>query len=249
MTMTTPHVVVLKRMLGATVLAMASAGAAQAAVITFEGNAGTAFNRDSFQEAGYTVTYIDPGAAAPQGTVPIGRYIDGSTPASCGVGNICPLNNPSTYLDLFNSGFVDILPTTSGATFRFNALDASFIAMAGVEYPPTPAALQVIGFLPGGGQTAIQFNLPLTTAFQTYTAADAAGGAAFAMMDFTEIAIVGFRCNADGGCNGLDNGPGQIGLDNIDLSAPAVNNVPEPATASLLAAGLLGLGLRTRRRS
>jgi hypothetical protein len=248
-TMTTLPCGALKRLLGAAVLAMASAGAAQAAVITFEGNAGTAFNRDTFQEDGYTVTYFDPAGAAPPGTVPIGRYIDGGTPASCGAGNICPTNNPSTYLDLFNSGYVDIVPTVSGATFRFNALDASFIAMAGVDYPPTPAALQVIGFLPGGGQTAIQFNLPLTTAFQTYAASDAVGGAAFAMMDFTEIAIVGFRCNPDGFCNGLDNGPGQIGLDNIRLSEPLVSDVPEPATAALLTAGLLGLGLRVRRRS
>jgi hypothetical protein len=249
MIMTTLRGGALKRMLGASVFALASAGAAQAAVITFEGNAGTAFNQDAFQQAGYTVTFVDPGAAAPPGTVAIGRFIDGSNPATCGAGNICPANNASTYFDLFNSGFIDIVPTVSGATFSFNSLDASFIAMQGVDYPPTPAAVQVIGFLAGGGSTAIQFNLPQTTAFQTFTPADAIGGDAFAAMNFIEIAIVGFRCDAQGACNGLDGGNGQIGLDNISLSNLPVNDVPEPATASLLAFGLLGLGLRARRRS
>jgi hypothetical protein len=249
MTMTIHSGGVLKRMLGATVFALASAGAAQAAVITFEGNAGTAYNQDAFQEAGYTVTFFDPGAAAPAGTVPIGRFINGSDPASCGAGNICPANNTSTYLDLFNSGFIDIVPTAPGAAFSFNGLDASFIAMLGGNYPPTPAAVQVIGILADGSSTAIQFNLPQTTAFQTFTPGDAAGGDAFAQLNFVEIAIVGFRCDARGACTGLDNGPGQIGLDNIRLSDLPVNDVPEPATASLLAAGLLGLGLRGRRRS
>jgi hypothetical protein len=249
MTMTTLSGGVLKRMFGATVLALASAGAAQAAVITFEGNAGTATNQESFQEAGYTVTFLDPGAAAPPGTVTIGRFIDGGNPASCGAGTICPTNNPSTYLDLFNSGFVDIVPTVSGATFRFNALDASFIAMQDVNYPPTPAVVRVLGILADGSSTFIEFSLPQTTAFQTFTATDAIGGDAFAQMDFTEIAIIGLRCDAQGQCSGLDNGPGQVGLDNIALSDLPVNPVPEPATASLLAAGLLGLGLRARRRS
>jgi hypothetical protein len=249
MTMTTLHSSVLKRMLGATVLALASAGAAQAAVITFEGNAGAATNQDAFQQAGYTVTFLDPGVAAPAGTVQIGRFINGSDPASCGAGNICPANNTSTYLDLFNSGFVDILPTVSGATFSFSALDASFIATQDVGYPPTPAAVQVIGFLADGSSTAIQFNLPQTTAFHTFLVSDAIGGDAFAQMNFTEIAIVGYRCDAQGQCSGLDNGPGQLGLDNIVLSDVPVSNVPEPASASLLAAGLLGLGLRARRRS
>jgi hypothetical protein len=240
----------LKRMLGASVLALAWAGAAQAAVLTFEGNAGIAYNQDSFQQAGYTVSYLDPGAAAPAGTVAIGRYIDGSDPASCGVGNICPTNNTSTYFDLFNSGFIDIVPTVSGATFSFNSLDASFIAMQGVDYPPTPAAVQVIGFLADGSTAAIQFNIPQMTAFHTFTLADADGGDAFAAMNFTEIAIVGFRCDAQGACSGLDGGNGQIGLDNISLSdVRQGNDVPEPATASLLAAGLLGLGLQARRRA
>jgi hypothetical protein len=248
MIMTTLRGGALKRMLGATALALASVGAAHAAVITFEGNSGTAFNQDSFQQAGYTVTFLDPGGLAAPGTVPIGRYIDGSDPASCGAGNICPTNNPSIYLDLFNSGFIDIVPTVSGATFRFNSLDASFIAMQDINYPPTPAALQVIGFLAGGGSTAIQFNIPNVTEFQTFTPADAIGGDAFAAMNFTEIAILGFRCDAAGNCTGLDGGNGQIGLDNINLSDVRGNDVPEPDTASLLAAGLLGLGLRARRR-
>jgi hypothetical protein len=249
MTMTTYRGGVLKRMLGATVLALASAGAAQAAVITFEGNAGTAWNGDAFQQAGYTVTFFDPGAVAPAGTVAIGRYINGSDPASCGAGNICPDNNTSIYLDLFNSGFIDIVPTAPGAAFSFRGLDASFIAMLGVNYPVTPAALQVIGILADGSSTAIQFNLPQTPAFQTFTTGDAVGGDAFAQLNFVEIAIVGFRCDTEGRCSGLDNGPGQVGLDNIRLSDLPDNNVPEPATASLLAAGLLGLGLRSRRRS
>jgi|AraplaDrversion2_2_1032049.scaffolds.fasta_scaffold07086_6 hypothetical protein len=240
---------VLKRMLGAGVLALASASAAQAAVITFEGNSGPAYNQNTIQQAGYSITFYDPGAAAPPGTVQIGRFINGSNSASCGAGNICPTNNSTTYLDLFNSGFIDILPNASGATFTFTGLDASFIAMTGVDYALTPAAVQVIGFTADGGQTAIQFNIPRDTAFRTYTLADAVGDPDFGTTSFTEIAIVGYRCNAQGQCSGLDNGNGQVGLDNIRLSDVPINAVPEPATAALLAFGLLGLGARVRRRS
>jgi hypothetical protein len=245
---TTVRGAVLKRVLGAAVLALASTGAAQAAVITFAGNTGTAFNQATIQESGFDISFFDPGAAAPPGTVPIGRFINGANPASCGP-NVCPTNNATTYFDLFNSGFIDITPVAPGATFSFSGLDASFIAMPGVNYPLTPAAVQVIGFLADGSSTAIQFNLPRTTAFQSFTLADAIDGEAFGQLDFTEIAILGFRCDAQGSCAGLDNGNGQIGLDNIRLSDVPVNNVPEPATASLLAFGLLGLGLRARRRS
>src|SRR5205085_1107512 len=189
------------------------------------------------------------GAAAPPGTVQIGRFINGSNPASCGAGNICPTNNTSTYLDLFNSGFIDILPNASGATFTFTGLDASFIAMTGVNYALTPAAVQVIGFTESGDQSAIQFNIPRDTAFRTYTLADAVGDENFGQLNFTEIAIVAYRCNAQGQCSGLDNGNGQVGLDNIRLSDVPINAVPEPATAALLAFGLLGLGTRVRRRS
>jgi hypothetical protein len=240
MTMTTARGGVLKRLCGAAVLALASAGAAQAAVITFEGNSGPALNQDAFQEAGFQITFFDPGAAADAGTVQIGRFINGSNSTSCGAGNICPTNDTSIYLDLFNSGFIDILPLASGATFTFSGLDASFIAMTGVDYALTPAALQVIGFLEDGSSTSIQFNLPATTAFQTFTLADAVGDPDFGARYFTEIAIVAYRCDAQGVCSGLDNGDGQVGLDNIQ--------VPEPATTALMAAGLLGLGLRARRR-
>jgi hypothetical protein len=240
---------VLKHMLGAGVLALASASAAQAAVITFEGNAGPAYNQNTIQQAGYSITFYDPGAAAPPGTVQIGRFINGSNPASCGAGNICPTNNTSTYLDMFNSGFIDILPNASGATFTFTGLDASFIAMTGVNYALTPAAVQVIGFTESGDQSAIQFNIPRDTAFRTYTLADAVGDENFGQLNFTEIAIVAYRCNAQGQCSGLDNGNGQVGLDNIRLSDVPINAVPEPATAALLAFGLLGLGARVRRRS
>jgi hypothetical protein len=239
----------IRTILRAAVLALASAGAAQAAVITFEGHTGPATNQSTIQQAGYSVTFYDPGAAAPPGTVQIGRYINGGNPASCGSGNVCPTNNATTYFDLFNSGFIDILPNASGATFSFSGLDASFIAMTGATYPLTPAAVQVIGFLEDGSQSAIQFNLPRDTAFQTYTLADAVGDANFGQLNFTEIAIIGFRCDGQGQCSGLDNGNGQVGLDNIRLSDVPINNVPEPTTASLLAFGLLGLGLRARRRS
>jgi len=240
----------VKRLLGAAAIAIASVGAAQAAVITFEGQTGPAFNQRSFNQAGYNVSFFDPGAAAPPNTVLVGRFIDGSNPASCAP-STCPTDNPTTYLDLFNTGYVDITAGTPGATFRFSSLDASFIASENIIYPMFPAALQVIGFRADSSSTSIQFNITSALDFQTFNAADADGGAAFAQEDFVEIAIVGFGCNAAGECSGLDGTPGEIGLDNIVLSdlPPPTGNVPEPATLSLMAFGLMGLGARLRRRT
>jgi hypothetical protein len=248
---------VLRRVLGAAVLALASASAAQAAVITFEGQTGPAYNGRSFQEDGYRVSFEAPGGTAPPGSVLIGRFIDGSTPvtnaATCAP-SICPTNNPTTYFDLFNSGLIDIVSAPAGMTFRFASLDASFIATPGVAYPAIPAALQVIGLRADQTTESIQFNIPDTIAFQTYDAGDAdllrstIDGATFALTDFVEIAIIGFRCDDNFQCTGLDNGPGEIGVDNIALSDLPVNPVPEPATLSLLAFGLLGFGARMRRR-
>jgi hypothetical protein len=236
------------RMLGAAVLALASAGAAQAAVITFEGHSGPAFNQDSIQQAGYTITYYDPAGDAPAGTVQVGRYIDGSNPNACAATTVCPNNDKTTYFDLFNTGFIDILPTVDGSTFSFRGLDAGFIAMAGVQYPGFPAAVQVIGFRADETSSTIQFNLA-DVDFQHFDVTDAAGGDAFAKEQFTEIAVVSFRCDAGGKCSGLDNGNGEVALDNIALSDVPTSPVPEPASASLLAIGLLGLGARLRRRS
>jgi hypothetical protein len=235
-------------LLGAAILALATAGAAQAAVITFEGNSGPALNQQTIQQAGYTITFVDPGETAPPGTVQIGRFINGSDPNACGT-SICPTNNTTTYFDLFNTGFIDITPTVEGSTFTFGGLDASLIALPGVDYPAFPAAIQVIGFRADNSSETIQFNLPDVTAFQTFNVLDAVGGESFAQQNFVEIAIVGFSCNASGICTGLDNSAGEIGLDNIALSDLPTGNVPEPATASLLALGLLGLGARARRRA
>lgn len=237
----------VKRMLGAAVFAVVSASAAQAAVITFEGQDGLAFNQQSFNEAGYNVAFVDPGAAAPPNTVLIGRFIDGSAPASCSP-STCPTDNPTTYFDLLNNGFIDITANAPGATFRFSSLDASLIATPGRDLSLFPGALQVIGIRADGSFTAIQFNIPNALDFQTFNAADV--DFSFSQEDFVEVAIVGFGCNRAGQCGGLDGTPGEIGLDNIvlsDLPGPG-NQVPEPATLSLLAFGLMGLGARLRRR-
>jgi hypothetical protein len=236
----------LRRLLGTTLFALATAGASQAAVITFEGNSAPPFNRAVIHEAGYAISFVDPGATAPPGTVQIGRFIDGSNPAACGT-NICPTGNASTYLDLFSSGYLDIQANGPDASFRFSGLDASFIGQPGAVYPPTAGAIQVIGFLADGTSDFRQFNLPRpdkgSTVFQRFEA-----DADFAKLQFTQLFLVGYLCNAQGQCSGLDNNPGQYALDNIGLSDQPVSNVPEPATASLLALGLFGLS-RARRRA
>jgi hypothetical protein len=223
---------------------MSVADAAQAAVITFDGQSGFVKNGDVIQENGYQIRFFAPDPNAPAGSVTIGQFV---TPGgTCGA-SPCP-NATSTYLDLFSSGFIDIVPASGNGTFSFKSLDASFIGPSDVSYPGFAGAIQVQGYNPGQNAVIDQFNLPApdadgNVAFQTFGADNLAG------QQFVEIAIFGETCDVNGNCTGLNNGSGQYALDNIVLSDQPRNDVPEPATAALLMAGFLGFGVRARKRA
>jgi hypothetical protein len=235
---------VFKGVLVSALLAMSAAGAAQAAVITFDTQSGTVVNDQAFDANGYQVRFFAPGDVTP-GTVPIGQYANGST---CGGGSSCPTNDASTFLDLYSNGYVDIVPASDSGTFSFTSLDASFFGATDVSYPNFAGAIQVRGYNQGQLEAIDQFNLPApdgngNVSLQTFLADNLAG------QQFSEIAIFGLTCDTNGDCIGLDGGSGQYALDNIVLSDQPSNNVPEPATAALLGAGMLGFGARRRKRA
>lgn len=235
----------LKGALFPALLVMSVAGAAQAAVITFDGQSGTVKNGDVIQENGYLISFFAPDPTAPAGSVTIGQFVN---PGGTCAASPCPTNDTSTFLDLFSSGYIDIVPISGSGTFSFQSLDASFIGPSPVSYPGFAGTVQVAGFNQGQNPVVDQFNLPApdtrgNVAFQTFTAANLAG------QQFAEIAIYGTTCDAAGNCTGLDNGSGQYALDNIVLSDQPNDSVPEPATAALLMAGVLGFGVRARKRA
>lgn len=232
----------LTKILGATLATAALAAPAQAGVIGFETGYGMAIGSgETYSEAGFDLLfeaydYTAVGSA-------VGAIIDGTDPTAC-VDMACPVGNEGYYYGAFNDSIVYVTSGTAGQRFNVKSFDASFIGADPnlASYPIYSGLLRIQGWLANGSWVTQDFLLDRPTQsgfdFGNYLAPSA-----FASLDFVQIAMFGFTCDASGSCDAFTTNRGQFALDNLELTA-----VPEPASALLFGLGLAGLVAGARRR-
>ncbi|MHA4867272.1 NF038120 family PEP-CTERM protein [Duganella sp. PWIR1] len=226
----------------AAVAAIGMAPAAQADTIDFEGLNDIAFvmDGDSFQHGGYQFGGQFIGAPEDSGGL-VGAIMDGGDAGLCEAGGLeCPRNNASHYYGALNDGVLHMSSTQAGQTFRLSSFDAAFIGSWQGVHP------EISGLLLVRGERADH-----TVFDEIYALADPNLGfghyqtsAAFSTTDFVQLSFTPYACNWYEQCHAFDSNMGQMGLDNLNVSA-----VPEPSTYMMLGMGLLGLAAVRRQSS
>jgi hypothetical protein len=225
------------------VAALCSVGAAQAALITFDGLAESPNapfmpllgHGDEFYQAGMWIDPWSTKAGRQLGDL-VGAIVDGSDLANTCFGVICPSNNTTSFYTALNDSQL-YLGNLSGKTFRMDKFDASFVAASGDAVPSTALILRVDGYL---GSTLVgqqDFYLPGPVG-GAYSFMNYQFNAAFAGTAIDQVVFYGYSCNAAGAC-GRASDKAQFALDNIQT-------VPEPASFLLL--GLAGAAAAYARR-
>lgn len=229
------------------VAALAGMGAAQSAVLTFDGAIDTTFapfapllgHLDEIQTDGFWVDMYNTKAGAAAGDL-VGSLVNGADKAFTCAGLVCPSNNTSNYLVALNDGLPDI-GRLDGKTFQVTQFDASFVAASGDVVLPTALLLRVEGY----SATALVFQQdfylpgPVSGAYNFATYALSAANAAIPIVD---IAFRGYACTTATTCTrSIDKA--QFALDNITTA------VPEASTWMMMGLGLAAFGAFARRRN
>jgi hypothetical protein len=204
------------------------AGAGQVTV-DFESLGGNLYlPGDSFSESGFTFWVMDG-----FGTV--------DTAASYSNPPYAPLGNDTNFYGGFNDGY---LVMTYDGVFSLTSLDYGFISNGGYAPGSDPGGLLIYGydindnFVDGVGYTWGPADENGQFSFGTLGAPDLGG---LSTADLHTVYFIPCTFDSTGGCSSPYDGTAQFALDNIHAE------VPEPATAALMALGLLGLGLSRRR--
>ena len=168
-----------------------------------------------------------------------GQITDGSDRYACDSPIVCPSNNKSNYLGIYNDSYF-YFGLADDSKFRLTSLQASFIG-AGQAYASTSGILQLQGFNADGttvgGVLQLGLSGPTNGAFNF---ANYSTGA-FGNQLVSYVRVLGYACDTTGSCNRTSN-LANFAVDNIVT-------VPEPTTLALLGLGLAGFGVSRRRRA
>lgn len=215
-----------KRLLGVAMAAAAlCALPAQADVISFEAaaTAGLYFPGESFTEGGFVLTAL-------------GDF--GIVDTAAALGNQAPIGNDTQFYFASNDGSLRVTSAT-GLGFNLEGFDVAFV-------PLDPPSLQTTLLLARGtlqdnstvlAGFAFPGNSSMGYSFASYGLTSASGFTNLRQVEFFACSLVGNSL-----CSEPTNNNGQFAIDNINVSV-----VPEPGAALLLALGLAGVALRTRR--
>jgi hypothetical protein len=152
----------------------------------------------------------------------------------------CPVNNPTNYYTGLDDGFF-VFGRANNTTFRLKSFEASFIGVGQASFPAVSGLIVLQGYnangIAIGGSQQYALGGPVGGSFKF---ADYSAGA-FGNTLVSSVRVLGYSCDASGGCNRTSN-LANFAIDNIAL-------VPEPMSWALMGLGLLGVAAFSRRRS
>ena len=210
-------------LVGAAMLPMAHAST----VIDFEGDALTGLYNpgDSFEQGGFTMT---------------ANYDFGIVGTAGDLGNAGPSGNSTQFFFNSNDGYLT-MKATNGAAFSLDGFSAAFVPLIPSPVPNPTIVIVALGIPQVGSAFGTYFGLgsSATTSFPFITYDNPADFGRFNNL----VEVQFFACVLDASvCATPTLNNGQFALDNISVTA-----VPEPGTWALMALGVAGLMVRSRR--
>lgn len=228
------------------VAAIALAGSASAAVVTFEQPVSPFVFEGSPVDLGDY--WLEAYSGLPSPGAFVGAIVDGSDlAANCTNGLLCPTNNASHFYTSLDDSYF-FIGRQDEQNFKLVSFQASFMGFTGLTYPATSGLLILAGYSAAGTLLATSSQIavagPTSGQFSFATFGATEMGAAFANTEINYFRVLAYSCNAAGSCTRTAN-QANFAFDNFTDSITAV---PEPSSWALMGLGLAGVIAAARRR-